>query len=369
MSSAPGAGRDPAPPPAFADAHCHPLGPADAALAAFYGAKIPPAGRAGAGPEGAAPSGPVLPRRLGDGSIAIASRAEARGCLRLFADLPAAVRAELARGLAGTAARAAAAGARLLAVPAAGCGEGRRNRLLYRLLRRAAGGAFPADAPRAVFGFGCHPRGALSFDPGEFEAEAAFMTARPGGTFVGEIGIDRRLAASVPLARQEEAFRIQLGYAAARGLPVSIHCVGGAGEVLRALRAAGPVAGAIHAFAGGPELAGQYLRRGLKLGIGPALLSPRAGPLREAVRRAGAGALVLETDFPYARLAPDGSDGGFYGAGRPGLVPAEPAFLPLVLARVAGLLGLDPETASARLWENAAALFGGARERSAGAGV
>ncbi|MCF6180395.1 MAG: TatD family hydrolase, partial [Geopsychrobacter sp.] len=111
----------------------------------------------------------------------------------------------------------------------------------------------------------------------------------------------------VALRVQERAFRAQLEIAVAAGLPVLIHCRKQTGQVLRILKEYDlrRVGGIWHGFSGSLETAGQIIRLGLKIGIGPVLLRENARKLPALVKLLPAEALLLETDAPDMASGPE----------------------------------------------------------------
>ncbi|SDJ30082.1 TatD family hydrolase [Billgrantia gudaonensis] len=119
---------------------------------------------------------------------------------------------------------------------------------------------------------------------------------------VGECGIDARFADSWDA--QWILFDAQLRIAKARDLPVVIHCVRANDQVAKRLRQLDlPAGGLIHAFAGSPEQARQFLDLGFVLGLGGALTHARAKRLHRAVASLPDDGYVLETDSPDMPLA------------------------------------------------------------------
>lgn len=144
---------------------------------------------------------------------------------------------------------------------------------------------------------------------------------------VGELGLDRLRG---DLAAQEASARLQLDFADARGLPVVLHCVR---AHVRLLELLGPAhTGLVHAWTGSAELAVAFVRRGLHVSFGRALLaSPRIA--------AAAGVV------PDDRLLVE-SDG-----------EAPSPVLTAVIERLAALRGWSVDTLVRRTEANARALF------------
>lgn len=114
---------------------------------------------------------------------------------------------------------------------------------------------------------------------------------------VGEIGLDH-FVAGLDRARQQVFYRAQLKLAAAAGLPVILHVRRSADALLAGLRRVPVTGGLAHAFNGSEVQAGEFLRRGFKLGFGGAMTHERALQIRRLAACLPDNALVMETDAP-----------------------------------------------------------------------
>lgn len=119
---------------------------------------------------------------------------------------------------------------------------------------------------------------------------------------IGEIGIDLYWDKTT-LAIQQDAFRIQIGWAKALGLPIDIHCREAFDEVFEILEELkdDKLFGIFHCFIGTLEQAQRAIDLGFKLGIGGVVTFKKAG-LDAVVKEISLEHIVLETDAPY--LAP-----------------------------------------------------------------
>lgn len=118
-------------------------------------------------------------------------------------------------------------------------------------------------------------------------------TLSPACEAVGEIGLD--YARAVDRLRQEELFRVQLQLAAARNLPVVLHCVRAFEPTMRLLTLYPLRAVIFHGFIGSWQQAERALDKGDYLSFGErSLNSPRT---REVIRRMPLERLFLETDL------------------------------------------------------------------------
>ncbi|KAB7730334.1 hydrolase TatD [Rudanella paleaurantiibacter] len=157
---------------------------------------------------------------------------------------------------------------------------------------------------------------------------------------VGEIGLDFYWDMT-HVDRQFEAFRIQLGWASAQNRFVSMHTRSGhdrnafaeAADLIESL-ALPNLTGIFHCFVGTLDEARRAIDLGFLLGIG-GVATFKNGGLDKVLPYIGPEHIVLETDSPYLAPIP-------YRGKR-----NEPAYIPLVAARVAELMNL-PLTEIAR---------------------
>ncbi|SFC52366.1 TatD DNase family protein [Parapedobacter composti] len=163
---------------------------------------------------------------------------------------------------------------------------------------------------------------------------------------IGEIGIDLYWdKTTLPL--QQEAFRIQAGWAKSSGLPVSIHCRNAFDELFALLKEVqdGRLHGVLHCFTGNREQAQQAIDFGLHLGIGGVVTYKNAG-LDTVVANLDLRHLVLETDAPYLAPVP------FRGKRN------ESSYLWYIAQKIADLHGVDLDTVASATTENAKRIFG-----------
>jgi TatD DNase family protein len=148
---------------------------------------------------------------------------------------------------------------------------------------------------------------------------------------VGEIGIDLYWDQSFRDI-QIEVFCLQAQWAAAKQLPVSIHCRESMDLLLDTLEslALPGLQGVFHCFTGNAKQAARIIEMGFHLGIGGVFTFKNAG-LRLVLKDLGPGALVLETDAPFLAPVP-------YRGKR-----NEPAYIPLVVRHLADTLGYKAE--------------------------
>jgi len=210
--------------------------------------------------------------------------------------------------------------------------------------RRAAEMARPEEGLLATVGI--HPHDAENWD-GEAERELRRLAEAPGVVAIGEIGLDFYRDLS-PREAQYTALRAQLELAAELGLPIVVHT---RESVTPSLDVIEPYArqglrGIMHCWSGSVEEARRARGLGLLLGIGGVVTYKKAMELPEVVAATELEGLVLETDCPYLPPTPHRGQRN------------EPAYLPLIAARVAELQGVSLPEVAARTQETAARLFG-----------
>ena len=173
----------------------------------------------------------------------------------------------------------------------------------------------------------------------------AWLARRPF-VAVGECGLDLYWDATY-IEQQKEALRVQLALAKQHRLPIVLHTRSAFAPAAALVAEAqdGTLRGVFHCFSDGLAEAEQAIALGFKLGIG-GVATFKNGGLDKVLPHLDLAHLVLETDCPYLAPVP-------YRGKR-----NEPAYLPLVLHRVAALLGRPPEEVAAATTRNAQELFG-----------
>jgi TatD DNase family protein len=119
---------------------------------------------------------------------------------------------------------------------------------------------------------------------------------------VGEIGIDLYWDRNYA-EEQKEAFRVQIGWAKERGLPIVIHARNSFQEIFAVLdqEGTGGLQGVFHSFTGSGEELAKALSYGFMIGIN-GIVTFKNSNLANLVPQIPLEKIVLETDAPY--LAP-----------------------------------------------------------------
>ena len=163
---------------------------------------------------------------------------------------------------------------------------------------------------------------------------------------IGEIGIDCYWSTEV-LEQQKEVFRIQLGIAAERDLPVIIHSRESTEiiiNIIKELRHLG-IRGVFHAYSGSKETFRELERLGdWYIGIGGVLTYKKAS-IAETVKEIPLERILLETDSPYLTPVP------FRGKRN------ESSYVPYIAQKLSELTGRSIEEVAAVTTENAKKLF------------
>ena len=206
--------------------------------------------------------------------------------------------------------------------------------------------ALEVDFPETCHAMmGLHPCSVgLNFEQDLYVVEN-WLSQRPF-VAVGECGIDLYWDKTY-LPQQQEALRAQLRLAKQYDLPIVLHTRSAFEEAFALVAEAqdGTLRGVFHCFSDGVAEAERIIGLGgFKLGIG-GVATFKNGGLDKVLPHIPLEHLVLETDCPYLAPVP-------YRGKR-----NEPAYLPLVLHRLATLLGQEPKTVAEATTRNAQELF------------
>jgi len=161
---------------------------------------------------------------------------------------------------------------------------------------------------------------------------------------IGEIGLDF-VRATASREQQREAFRVQLDWAAERGLPVSIHNRGADRDVLEMVSIFAGTA-VLHCFSGSQEYAAEALDQGCFLSFAGNVTFPRAEVLRAVAASVPLDRVLVESDAPV--LAPQPWRGR----------RNEPAYTKITAETVAAVRNLDLPSLTSALTRNAHTVFG-----------
>ncbi len=248
---------------------------------------------------------------------------------------------------------------------------GRQHELLATceksgITRMVVNGACEADWPQVLQlaqtnktvlpSFGYHPWYLAERTPDWLKNLEKFLDEIPSA--VGEIGLDR-WKPDLSYEGQEAAFLAQLRLAAARNLPVSIHCLQAWGRLHELLRdhPRPPCGFVLHSFGGPVEMVPAFAKLGAYFSFPGFFLHERKLRQRETFKQVPPDRLLIETDAPDQHLPEDKILHPLVGAdGKP---LNHPANLPAVYSGLAEFLGENEAALTARVEENFLRVFGG----------
>ncbi len=162
---------------------------------------------------------------------------------------------------------------------------------------------------------------------------------------LGEIGTDLHWDKTF-YDQQKEAFTIQVNWARKLGLPVVIHCRESLDETIELLEALqdGKLTGIFHCFSGSAEQAEKIAKLNFHVGIG-GVSTFKKGGLDTVLGDVPMERIVLETDSPYLAPVPHRGKRN------------EPAYIPLIAAKVAEIKKVSQEELQLHTTQNAMRIF------------
>ena len=196
----------------------------------------------------------------------------------------------------------------------------------------------------AFFTAGVHPSNTDDFNKATIE-ELKALTEDPECVAVGEIGLDYHYG-DCDKEKQRAAFEAQLALAYEGGMPVQIHSRDACADTLAILRNCEKQLKngiLLHCYSYGKENMEAFLRFGAYFSFGGVACFKNAKKVWESVEACPVDKLLSETDSPY--LSP------FRGEKN------SPANIPVIVARLAELKGMDREALAAQIENNAERLF------------
>lgn len=176
---------------------------------------------------------------------------------------------------------------------------------------------------------------------------------------IGETGLDYHYPRKEQhRLLQKMWFHHQLKLADQLGLPLVLHIRGADRDALKILKRHKKQlhGGVVHCFSGDDQTAQQYLKLGLKIGIGGALLweNERGKRLQETVKRVPLSSILVETDAPYVQ--PDVGQLPCSGKQRKKMLNSS-MILPKVIEKIATLRGEDQQTVEDVIFRNTVETF------------
>ena len=203
--------------------------------------------------------------------------------------------------------------------------------------------------------FGLHPWKASARPPGWLDSLAAALDEFPAAA-LGECGLDRWMR-DYDLVDQREVFLAQLDLAAARILPLSIHCLQAWGPLLECLRNHPiPERGfLLHSYGGSAELVTELAALGAYFSFSGHFLHPRKEKTRDAFRHVPPDRLLIESDAPDMLPPPEACVFDLSGANGEAL--NHPGNLPAIAAGLATVLDTSVDELRVRMGENFTRFF------------
>jgi len=180
------------------------------------------------------------------------------------------------------------------------------------------------------------------------------LARNPKCVAIGEIGLDYHgfdLYADKPSKElQQTWFKEQLRLAARLNKPVVIHSRNAAEDTLNTMQWAKEELGIqkaiIHCFSYSREIALSYLNLGYLLGFGGSVTYEGQKKISKVLTAVPLESIVLETDCPYLTPLPKRGERN------------DSRNLPLVIAKIAEIKSLSPESIERATWDTACRFFG-----------
>lgn len=204
---------------------------------------------------------------------------------------------------------------------------------------------------------GVHPEYAKKFTPAHTQSFQQLLQD-PRVAAVGEIGLDYTCLEEADKPTQQTLFNQMISFADDAKLPLVLHVRRQAEDytvyedtfsVLKhqwKQRVSRPYTGVLHCFCARYEEAKKALDMGLLLGINGCFTYKKNEYIREAVKKAGANKIILETDCPY--LSPQGKRG----------TRNDPSNIPIIAQFVADYLNISLEELAEKTVVQTKSLYG-----------
>ena len=164
---------------------------------------------------------------------------------------------------------------------------------------------------------------------------------------IGECGLDYYWDSSKK-ELQKQVFLKQIELSLKYDLPLIIHSRDAIGDTLEVLKSVGkPLKGVMHGYSGSLEMAREFIKLGLKIGIGGVVTFKNAKNVKEVVKELDLSNFILETDCPYLTPTP-------YRGKR-----NAPYYIPLIASEIASIKNISIKEVEETTTNNANELFGG----------
>ena len=153
----------------------------------------------------------------------------------------------------------------------------------------------------AALGF--HPEDIGEERKGDLDVIKDLLVSEPKAVAVGEIGLDYHYEDGAPREDQIDLFRRQIELANELGLPVIVHDRDAHEDTFNIIKELRP-RGVIHCFSGSKEMALEYVKLGMYIGVGGVVTFKNARKAVEVVEALPIEKILLETDCPYMAPTP-----------------------------------------------------------------
>lgn len=160
---------------------------------------------------------------------------------------------------------------------------------------------------------------------------------------IGEIGLDYFYDDS-DKEKQLAVFKHQLEIANKYDIPVIIHCRNAIQDTYNLLKEI-KVKGSLHCYSGSKEMAKEFIKLGMYIGVGGIITFKNAKNIVDVVNSTDINHIILETDSPY--LSPEPYRGK----------PNEPAHIKEIATKIAEVKSLKLQDVSSVTEANVRALF------------
>lgn len=160
---------------------------------------------------------------------------------------------------------------------------------------------------------------------------------------IGEIGLDYFYDDS-DKEKQLAVFKHQLEIANKYDIPVIIHCRNAIQDTYNLLKEI-KVKGSLHCYSGSKEMAKEFIKLGMYIGVGGIITFKNAKNIVDVVNSTDINHIILETDSPY--LSPEPYRGE----------PNEPAHIKEIATKIAEVKSLKLQDVSSVTEANVRALF------------
>ncbi len=178
---------------------------------------------------------------------------------------------------------------------------------------------------------GLHPCSVKENYEEQLEGIKSYLDASDDFVAIGEMGIDLYWDTSLK-EQQIEAFKIQVGWALEKNMPIVIHCRNSMDLVIEILEEMDEkdLTGVFHCFTGDESQAARIKNLGFYIGLG-GIITFKNSNMDDVVRSIDLSQIILETDSPY--LAPTPKRGK----------RNEPAYVRYVAEKIASLKNISLE--------------------------